>query len=86
MSIVMPARKPIPVRLARRAFTLIAAAAAAGLMAMAIAAGSPGAPGVTHHSLADHGIGVNGGAEPRVLAGIQGSGAVNAYSNEVWNY
>ncbi|HEX6518484.1 MAG TPA: hypothetical protein VF070_00510 [Streptosporangiaceae bacterium] len=53
MDTVMPVRIPDPVRLGRRAFTVIAAAAAAGLMAAAVA-GSAGVPGVTHHSLAVH--------------------------------
>jgi hypothetical protein len=47
----------------RRAFAAIAAAAAAGLMTMAMATGS----GVTHHSLADNGV--------IHSDGIQGSGA-----------
>ena len=57
----------------RRAFISIAAAAAAGLMAMAMATGSV----ATHHSLASNGV-IN-------TDGIQGSGHVTLDSNGVIN-
>lgn len=70
----------------RRAFTAIAAAAAAGLMAMAMATGSV----AMHQSLADH-IAHDPGGVPysngviNTDAGIQGSGIVTTDSNGVIN-
>ena len=57
----------------RRAFTAIATAATAGLMAAAVATGS----GAAQHSLADKSV-IN-------TDGIQGSGAVILASNGVIN-
>ena len=56
----------------RRAFTAITIAAAAGLTAAAMAAGSV----ATHHSLASNGV-IN------TDAGIQGSGVINAVHEPV---
>lgn len=85
MSTVRSVKMPIPARLGRRAFTVMATAAAAGLMVMAVAAVSPGSPAVTHHSLADI-----IGHDPTVTLSVhwpasRAPQAINSYSNEVWN-